>query len=164
MINPLAMDHDRTDLIFRVLFSTIFLALGMEHLFRDTLILELMPGWMPLRRAVSILCGLWLLAGGGMLAIGWHTRKAAAMLGLFLVLVTAFVHGSALVGTPEGLPGDWSWLWQVYQRSNFVKNICLLGVCFHLLNHEAGRYSLDYRLNRDRASRLPSAPGRGPAN
>ena len=139
------LDHDRTDLIFRVLFSSIFLALGLEHLFRDAIILEMMPDWLPLRRAISIGCGLWLLAGGGMLLLGWHTRRAAMMLGFFLVVVTAAIHGGSLTGLPAGLPADWGWLWQVYQRSNFVKNICLLGVCFHLLNHEPGRFSLDHR-------------------
>jgi NAD(P)-dependent dehydrogenase (short-subunit alcohol dehydrogenase family) len=32
--------------------------------------------------------------------------------------------------------------------SNFVKNLCLLGVCFHLLHHQTGKLSLEsYLLN-----------------
>lgn len=85
-----------------------------------------------------------------MLLTGWHTRRAAAMLGAFLVVVTAVVHLRGVLGLPDGLPEDWGWLWQVYQRSNLVKNLCLLGVCFHLLNHEPGRFSLDHLLERRR--------------
>lgn len=139
-----SLDHDRTDLVFRVLFSSIFLALGLEHLFHDQLIRQMMPDLLPFKRALSLLCGLWLLAGGGMLLTGWHTRRAAAMLGAFLVLVTVVIHLRGVMGLPEGLPADWGWLWEVYQRSNLVKNLCLLGVCFHLLNHEPGRFSLDH--------------------
>lgn len=145
-MNLRSLDHDRTDLVFRVLFSSIFLALGLEHLFDDALIRQMMPHLLPFKRAVSVLCGVWLLAGGGMLLAGWRTRTAAAMLGGFLVLVTAAVHLRGVLGLPAGLPGEWNWLWEVYQRSNLVKNICLLGVCFHLLNHEPGRFSLDHLL------------------
>jgi uncharacterized membrane protein YphA (DoxX/SURF4 family) len=149
-MNLRSLDHDRTDLVFRVLFSSIFLALGLEHLFDDGLIRQMMPALLPFKRAVSVCCGLWLLAGGGMLLTGWHTRRAAAMLGAFLVVVTAVVHLRGVLGLPDGLPEDWGWLWQVYQRSNLVKNLCLLGVCFHLLNHEPGRFSLDHLLERRR--------------
>ena len=138
-----SLDHDTTDLLFRALFSTIFLALGLEHLFHDQLIQQMMPGMLPFKRMFSLLCGAWLLCGGSMLLAGWHTRQAAAMLGGFLVLVTAVVHLRGMLGLPTGLPLEWSWLWELYQRSNFVKNLCLLGVCFHLLNHEPGRFSLD---------------------
>ena len=34
-----------------------------------------------------------------------------------------------------------------------VKNLCLLGVCVHLLSHQPGRYSLDRYLARARAAR-----------
>ncbi|MCE9500091.1 MAG: hypothetical protein K8R21_06290, partial [Leptospira sp.] len=73
-----------------------------------------------------------------------------AMLGFFLITVTIFIHGPELFVKPSGLSADWLWLWEVYQRSNFVKNLCLLGVCIHLLNYSSGRYSLDHFLETKR--------------
>ena len=44
------------------------------------------------------------------------------------------------------------WMWDILQRSNFVKNLCLLSVCFHLLHHKTGKLSLESFL-RSRAAR-----------
>ncbi|CAM2068975.1 DoxX family protein [Sulfidibacter corallicola] len=137
------LNYDITELIFRLLFSLIFLGLGAEHLFDDRLIQNLMPAWMEPRRLVSALAGLVLLAGGCSIALGYKTMQGALVLGAFLVVVTLTIHVPALWQAPESLSADWAWLWQVYQRSNLVKNLCLLGVCFHLINHRPGRYSLD---------------------
>jgi len=137
------LNYDLTDLIFRILFSLIFLGLGLEHLFSDALIQGMMPDWLVYKRAASILCGLVLLGGGTSILLGYHSKGGAIVLGLFLVVVTAVIHLPAVLGNPSDLPPEWVWLWEVYQRSNLVKNLCLLGVCFHLINHEHGRYSLD---------------------
>lgn len=137
------INYDVTDLIFRVLFSLIFIALGGEHLFSDAIIQSMMPDWLPFKRLLSILAGVILLSGGGMILLGFQTQIGALVLGIFLVLVTIVIHGPALLGVPDSLPETWHWLWEVYQRSNFVKNLCLLGVCFHLINHETGKFSLD---------------------
>ena len=149
LYSKLRFNYDTTDLVFRALFSLIFLGLGGEHVFDNQLILKMMPDFLPLKGFFSVLCGLVLLTGGGLVLLGYQTRFAATLLGLFLILVTCTVHLPALFFKPEGLPEDWNWLWDVYQRSNFVKNLCLLGVCFHLINHKLGRFSLDIYL-RDR--------------
>lgn len=145
------LNYDLTDLIFRILFSLIFLGLGMEHLFSDVLIQNMMPDWLVFKRAVSIGAGLVLLTGGFSVLLGYKSTAGAIMLGVFLLIVTAVIHAPALLSQPTGLQGDWHWLWDVYQRSNFVKNLCLLGVCFHLINHEHGRYSLDVYLENRKA-------------
>lgn len=137
------LNYDLTDLIFRILFSLIFLGLGMEHLFSDALIQGMMPDWMVYKRAASICAGLILLLGGTSVLLGYKSTEGAVMLGLFLVVVTVLIHLPATLQAPTDLPSDWSWLWDVYQRSNLVKNLCLLGVCFHLINHEHGKYSVD---------------------
>jgi len=141
-------DPDTSELIFRILFSSIFVVLGGEHLFSDDLILRLMPDWLPAKRAFSIASGLLLLAGGGMIAAGLRVHWAAMGLGAFLVVVTGVIHVPGMLVAPADLQGDWVWLWDVYQRSNFIKNLCLLGVCFHFLYHEPGRYSLEAHLER----------------
>lgn len=143
---------DLTDLIFRVLFSSIFVGLGFEHIFSDAIIQGLMPDWMgDTKRLFSIGAGVVLLTGAASLLLGYRTQLGAALLGSFVVVVTVVIHLPGLVYSPEGLPPEWSWLWQVFQRSNFVKNLCLFGVCVHLLTHEVGRYSLDAWLERRRA-------------
>jgi len=137
------LDPDTTELIFRLLFSSIFVVLGGEHLFDDALILRLMPDWLPAHRALSVASGLLLLTGGGMIAAGLRVHWAAMGLGAFLVVVTGLIHVPGMLAAPADLQGDWVWLWDVYQRSNFIKNLCLLGVCFHFLYHEPGRYSVE---------------------
>jgi uncharacterized membrane protein YphA (DoxX/SURF4 family) len=130
------------ELAFRLLFSSIFLALGGEHIVDDTLIQRLMPGWMPLPDMASLGAGVVLLTGGVMVAIGWRLRAAALLLGAFLVTVTVSVHLPAVVGLVPAPDGTTEWVWTILQRSNLVKNLCLLGVCVQLWWHIPGRYSL----------------------
>lgn len=135
------LNQDISDLIFRFFFALIFLALGFEHIFSDSLIQELFPYWIPSPRIVSILCGLWLITFGGLIAIGLWIRQAAIALGIFLLVVTFAVHvPGALVSHPE-LPDEYQWMWAILQRSNLAKNLCLLGVCVLFLNYKVGKYS-----------------------
>ena len=140
--------EDLTELLFRILFCVIFIGLGAEHLFRDDLIRLLMPDWVPWPRMVSIICGLWLVFWGSLILLGWHLKSSAIALGAFVVIVTALVHAPALLAHRSELPAACVWMWDILQRSNFVKNLCLLGVCFHLLHHEPGRLSLASYLQR----------------
>ena len=139
---------DIIDLIFRVLFCFIFIGLGGEHLMSDQLIQRLMPDWVPAKRLVSVGCGVWLVTWGGLLLVGWHLRWAAIALGLFVALVTVFVHVPGVLEHPTWLAADCQWIWDILQRTNLVKNLCLLGVCIQLLQHDVGRYSLQHYLGR----------------
>ena len=138
---------DVIDLVFRVLFCFIFLGLGGEHIVSDQLIQRLMPDWVPSKRLVSIGCGIWLVTWGSFLMVGWQLRRAAIALGLFVAVVTVFVHVPGVLESPSWITADCQWSWDVLQRSNLVKNLCLLGVCIHLLQHTAGRYSLQHYLD-----------------
>ena len=142
------MSRDLNDLIFRVLVSTIFVGLGFEHIVSDDLIQFLMPEWVPASRLASIGCGVLLLVGGASVALGFRLREGAILLASFLVVVTAVVHLPGVFARPQGLPADWGWVWDILQRTNLVKNICLLGVCVHLTQHRPGRYSVDGWLSR----------------
>ena len=142
------VNHDVSELLFRLLFSSIFVVLGAEHLFHDELIQQLMPEWVPMRRVVSVASGVTLLLGGASIALGVRVQEGAVLLGLFLVVVTLAIHVPGMFQAPGSIaPGD-MWLWDLYQRSNFIKNVCLLGVCLHLLTHEPGRYTLPGYLQR----------------
>lgn len=116
-------------------------------MFRDELIQQLMPSWMPSPRLFSVAAGVLLLTGGASIALGFRMHIAAIALGVFLVGVTLLIHVPGMLAYPPDLPQNWQWLWDLYQRSNFIKNVCLLGVCFHFLYHEPGFYSLDRRLS-----------------
>ena len=156
------LSPDLQELMFRGLVSLIFVGLGFEHIFSDALIQVLMPTWVPEPRLVSILCGVILLSGGMSLLLGFAIRRGAQLLAAFLVVVTTTVHLPGLLHTPASIPSEWSWLWVVFQRSNFVKNLCLLGICIHLMRYTPGRHSLQAFLaarGRDLSHR-PSAPTR----
>lgn len=146
-----AISKNFSDLAFRILFSLIFVGLGAEHVFRDELIQQLMPDWIPAARAVSVFCGLFLITGGGLIAIGYRLKLAAVMLGGFLIAVTILVHAPALAAqsNPVADPAD-QWIWETLQRSNFVKNLCLLGVCIMLPHYSLGDWSLEAILARKR--------------
>ena len=91
------MSKDLCDLLFRVLFSLIFLALDTEHILSDGLIQHLMPIWMPSPGVVSILVGIVLSVGGVCIVLGWQIRFAAVLLGSFVIVVTLAVHVPALI-------------------------------------------------------------------
>lgn len=136
------ISYDTADLLFRLLFSLIFIGLGLEHIFSDELIQGMMPEWIGNKRIASVVAGIVLLGGGLAVASGYKVPAAALVLGAFLIAVTLAIHLPALFVKPAGLPSDWTWLWDVYQRSNFFKNLCLLGVCFHLTHHRVGRFAV----------------------
>ncbi|MCB0354277.1 MAG: DoxX family protein, partial [Bdellovibrionales bacterium] len=119
------LGRDESEFLFRALFCLIFVGLGGEHIVSDQLIQKLMPHWVPYPRLVSILCGIWLVVWGGFILIGYRIRLAAFALGLFLVIVTAAVHVPGVMVEPQFSP-DVAWMWTVLQRSNLVKNLCLL--------------------------------------
>lgn len=143
---------DWIDFIFRALFSSIFIGLGGEHLVDDHLIMNLMPDWVPEQRLVSVFSGMVLLSGGTFIILGFELKKAALLLSGFLIAVTVSVHGPALFSIPSTIHTEDQWLWIILQRSNFVKNLCLLGVCFHLYYYEPRCFSLHYLLKQNNGS------------
>ncbi|MCH6256376.1 DoxX family protein [Puniceicoccaceae bacterium K14] len=145
------INKDIIDILFRASFSFIFLGLGGEHILSDELIQKLMPTWIPFPGYVSILCGILLMIGGILIVIGYKIRLASLILGLFIVGVTAAVHAPALFATPDFIAPDNEWIWSILQRSNFAKNLCLLGVCLLLSQYKPGRYSVTRYLEKKKS-------------
>ncbi len=141
---------DTRDLIFRCLFSSIFVGLGSEHLLDDRLIRHLMPAWIRYPELASRVSGCVLLLGGCSILVGYRVQFGARLLGAFLILVTLTVHVPGCFYVPTDIPPDAGWLWLILQRSNLAKNLCLFGVCVHLTTHAPGRYSVDSWLARKR--------------
>lgn len=140
--NEKYLNRDVFELIFRLLFSVIFIGLGSEHIFSDNLIQLLMPSWVPMPRLVSLSCGMWLVFWGSFIVFGIKLRMAAIALGIFVFAVTVLVHLPGVFLYPATLPAESQWMWDILQRSNLAKNLCLLGVCAHLLYHQPGKYRL----------------------
>src|SRR6478609_2711372 len=150
------VSNDTRDLIFRGLFSSIFLGLGSEHLLDDRLIQHFMPAWVGYPMIASRFSGFVLLLGGLSILAGYRMQ-----LGAFLFIVTLTVHVPGVFRVPSGIPADMAWLWTVFQRSNLVKNLCLFGVCVHLTTLSPGRFSVDaWRLRRNAQLTNPSPPPR----
>ena len=150
------VSNDTRDLIFRGLFSSIFLGLGSEHLLDDHLIQHFMPAWVGYPMLASRLSGVVLLLGGLSILAGYRMQLGARLLGAFLLVVTATVHVPGLFHVPAGIPTELAWLWTVFQRSNLVKNLCLFGVCVHLTTLAPGRFSIDgWRARRESETNLP---------
>jgi len=139
---------DFLDLAFRALFSCIFLALGGEHLVNDDLIQKLMPQWIPAPTLFSKLAGLALILGGSLIVLGYKLRFAALLLSSFLVAVTLTVHAPSIMEAPSFISEKEEWLWLIFQRSNYAKNLCLLGVCLLLLDYEPRKWSVENWLKR----------------
>ncbi len=147
-LNRILFSENLSELIFRTLFVSIFVILGAEHLLMDEIIQFMVPSWVPMPLILSKVIGFVLLVGSTLIFIGYKVQFAARLLGFFLFSVTVLIHIPALWILPKGLPGEWKWIWDVLQRSNIVKNLCLLGVCFHLIHHKLGYYSLESYLVR----------------
>jgi uncharacterized membrane protein YphA (DoxX/SURF4 family) len=137
------VDNDTRDLIFRGLFSSIFLGLGSEHLLDDRVIRHFMPAWVAYPTLASRLSGVVLLVGGLSILTGYRIQLGARLLGAFLFIVTLAVHVPGCFQVPPDIAPDYAWLWTVFQRSNLVKNLCLFGVCVHLTTQAPGRFSVD---------------------
>ncbi len=137
------VNNDMRDLIFRGLFSSIFLGLGSEHLLDDRLIQHFMPGWVNYPMLASRFSGIVLLVGGLSILTGYRMQLGARLLGAFLFVVTLTVHVPGVFQVPADIPANSAWLWTVFQRSNLVKNLCLFGVCVHLTTQAPGRFSID---------------------
>lgn len=149
------VSNDTRDLIFRGLFSSIFLGLGSEHLLDDRLIQHFMPSWVGYPMLASRFSGFVLLIGGLSILAGYRMQLGARLLGAFLFVVTLTVHVPGLFQVPPGIPADTAWLWAVFQRSNLVKNLCLFGVCVHLTTLAPGRFSVDGWRARRKAAHSP---------
>lgn len=125
-----------SDLIFRVLFSLIFLIAGLGHFFeREVMLARLADA--PFGYLASFagppeilmpLSGVALVACGCALMLGLRVKMAAALLFLTLIPITVTTH----LGNPGHI-------------GPLFKNVALLGGLLHFFVRGGGAYGIDSR-------------------
>ena len=88
---------------------------------------------LPFPQLLTALAILLELGGAIAIAIGWKTRWAAALLVLFMIVITPIFHKF------WGIPPDQA----MDQQIHFMKNVSILGGFLLLFAFGPGRYSLD---------------------
>lgn len=112
----------------RILFSLLFLVKGFEHFSSDAIGRE---GFPPL---LMIGSGIFLLAGGLSLLLGYQAKIGAWALALFLFPVTFLMHRFWVAVDPFA---------SLMHEYCFWKNISLIGACLMLAKTGPGPFSLD---------------------
>jgi putative oxidoreductase len=116
-------------LVSRILLSILFIPAGFGKLtaIAGTVGYFASKG-LPLPTVTAVIVGLVELLGGLAVLVGFQTRYAAILLGLFTI-------GAALVG--HLVP------WDQANQINFFKNLAIAGGFFVLAQHGAGALSVD---------------------
>jgi len=123
-------------LIGRVLLALMFVLSGFSKLtsLQATASFIASTG-LPLATFIAAATGVFELAAGIALAVGWHARLAAIALGLFTLLASVIFHAY------WKLPADQ----QLMQQLMFMKNVSVAGGLFFVGAVGAGRASVDAR-------------------
>jgi putative oxidoreductase len=128
----------------RVFFALLFVISGFGHFSRETIAYAAAQG-VPAPELLVPFSGLLALAGGLMVAFGWHARVGGVLLALFLLPVTAMMHDFWNLADPAA---------RMLQRTMFLKNLSMLGGALLVAYLGSGPLSLDARAPRV----LPRAP------
>ncbi len=104
----------------RVLFALIFVLSGITHFTDMRTYVALMPAPIPFRPFWVTISAVVELAGAAMILANWRPRLGAWLIVLFLVPVTATVHGVAMLTVADAQM-------QRIQTSFFLKGLTMIG-------------------------------------
>jgi putative oxidoreductase len=115
-------------LLGRILMSAIFLRFGYAKLVAPATTMASFAHYhLPLPGAAYAVAVAVELIGGAMVLVGWRTRPAASMLGIWCIATALVAHLHPA------------------QAINFMKNLCMAGGFVQLALYGPGRYSVDRR-------------------
>jgi putative oxidoreductase len=117
-----------TELLFlvgRVLFGGLFLYNGLNHFLHFTAT----RGYcaykgVPLPAASTVISGLWLLAGGASVVLGFRPEIGLTLIVMFLLVVSPKMHAFWTVADPTHRLGEFI---------NFTKNLAMVGAALMML-------------------------------
>ena len=142
--------NDSVALIGRVLMSVIFITSGFGKLIGFSATEHMIESKaVPLPEFATLIAILVEIGGGLAILLGWKTRWAAAVLVVFLVVITPIFHGFWRMDGAE----------RAANHINFMKNLTILGGFLLLYAFGPGRFSVDGALRR-RPLQRESAPPR----
>jgi len=124
---------DQSDLVFRSLFSLIFIVGGAGHFGQHAMMLARLQDspWLSLVNFIGspslllYMSGFTLLIGGVALLVGYRTRLAALLLLVTLLPITFVIHIA-----PDHV-------------GPLLKNVAIMGGLIHFIVRGAGAYSID---------------------
>lgn len=127
------------DLVGRLFLATIFVLSGLNKILNFAGVAENMAQHhVPLPEAALVATILIEVLGGLAVAVGFRTRIAAAIVALWLTVVTVVYHTSLIVPQTED------------QTIQFLKNLAIIGALLLVTAHGAGSISMDARPRRNR--------------
>ena len=126
--------RDWAALFGRMLLAILFFisGIGKIHNFQDTVQLIAAQG-LAFPQLLTVVAILIELGGALAIAIGWKTRWAAALLVLFMIVITPIFHKFWGIPPAEAMQ----------QQIHFMKNVSIVGGFLLLFAWGPGRYSLD---------------------
>lgn len=108
----------------RILFALIFVMSGMNHLVDHkgmTAYAEFKK--VPVPGAAVLVSGVMIIAGGLMIALGWHRFIAAGLLLIFLLLAAFLVHAFWRETDPQA---------RATEMAHFLKNLSMAGAALFM--------------------------------
>lgn len=93
--------HSAIGIASRILFTLIFFLSGITHFTNLNTYVALMPAVIPLRPFWVIVSAVVELAGASMILFNYRPRLGGWLIVLFLIPVTAVVHGTLMLTHPD---------------------------------------------------------------
>ena len=125
-------------LLGRIFFSLVFILAGSGHFAKQSVAYAATQG-VPLPSITVPVSGLMAILGGLSILLGYRVKVGAALIALFLAVVTPMMHNFWAVHDP---------MMQQMQMAMFLKNISMLGGALLISQFGAGPLSLDARRSR----------------
>ena len=121
-------------LLGRIMLSLIFIVAGIRKAMAFTGTVAYMTKFgVPFTEPLAVAAIALAIFGGLALLVGWKTRSIAAVLAIFVVIITPIFH--AFWAVDAAAFGN--------QLNHFLKNVCLVGGLLYVVAFGSGMYSIE---------------------